>query len=299
MTTAAKKPSLTQQSLSELAATFGWAWQVFNSNPDLMNTLKQALDGGWDGEQFSAHVMNTNWYKTTSAATREWQILQTGDPATAKQRIAARTTTIQDTAGALGVALSAKQLQQVTSDSLLFGWTDAQVQAAIGKSWSYDPHAVQSGLAATSIQAIRKTASDYLVPLSDATMQQWGTNILEGRASAQDFTAYAQSEAKRNFAVWGNQIDAGMTVKQLADPYGQLAGQALGIDPNSIDWSQSKWRSLIDQVDPKTNQHVPLSLSDAQSKIRTDPVYGYDTSAEGTQTAAKLATTLSQMFGVE
>lgn len=40
-----------------------------------------------------------------------------------------------------------------------------------------------------------------------------------------------------------------------------------------------------------------MLLADAQTQIRTDPVYGYDQSANGRQSAARLTTQLATAFG--
>jgi hypothetical protein len=284
---------------ADLAANYGFALAVLNSNPELKKIFQQAVapKNDWSTARFQAAVMNTTWYKTQSADTRQWLILQETDPATAKARVAARTTTITNAAGALGVKLSAQQLKDITSQSLLLGWTDAQVQGAISKDWNYNPSTAQAGLAGQTLDKINAAAAAYLLPLSDTTKNQWVQHVLSGLGTAEDFTEYAKQQAKSQFSWMAPQIDQGITVQQYLDPYRQQAAQLLGVGPDSIDFMDPKWRGLVETVDSKTAQRAPMTLADATTKMRTDPIYGFDQSQVGRQQGAQLVTQLASMFG--
>ena len=281
-----------------LAVDYGFALSVLNSNPELKKIFQQAVGGQWTTDKFTAALRNTKWFKTVSASAREWIILQGADPATAKARQAARIQTIRDEAGALGVALTPAQLKAISNQSLMFGWDDNQVKNAISADWKYNPKTSQAGLAAQTIDTMRKAAADYLVPLSDQAIQSWGTRVLAGTATADDFTEYAKQQAKGLFPTLAPVIDRGISVSQYLDPYKQLAAQTLGVAPESVDFTASKWRKAVDgSVDPATKIRAPMSLSDWQATLRSDPTYGYDTTAQGRQDAAALSTQLAQKFG--
>lgn len=287
----------TTAQLQDLAAHAGFAWKVWSSSAELMNILKEGITNGWDTARVTSAVMNSNWYRTQSAPTREWITLREADPATASIREKARITTIQNTAGALGVNLSSAQLTEIASNSLLLGWTDAQVQRAIGADWTYNPNVAQKGLAAQALDKINTASQDYIVPVSAQAKQQWTSRVLAGTASVDDFTEYAKEQAAGLFPSWAKQIQAGATVRTLADPYAQQAGTILGINPSTIDWTDPKWRQLIDQVDPKTSDHSPMSLADAATTMRTNSAFGYDTSQQALQQGSALTTSLAQKFG--
>jgi hypothetical protein len=270
---------------------------VIDSSPELMSLFKEGMANGWDAGRFAAAVQGTDWYKDQSSAQREWDILRLSDPATAAARVAERTQLIQQTASSLGISLSKNGLGEIVSQSLSMGLNTAQIQGDIASKWAYNKNVAQTGLAGQTIDKLRTAANDYMVPLSDQTINAWTEKVLAGNATADDFTEYAKQQSASMFPVWSQQIKSGLTAQQLADPYRQTAAQLLGIDPNSVNFMDPKWRALIDTVDPKTGQHVPLSLADAQTQIRSNPTFGYDQSANGRQTAAQLTTQLAQAFG--
>jgi hypothetical protein len=280
-----------------LAAQYGFALSVLNSHPDLKKLFADSVKYGYTDDQFVAKLRATKWFQTTSETARNWSILQGADPATARQRMVARQATIAQTAASLGVSLTAAQLKDITNNTLMFGWTDLQTRQAISKDWHYGATTPTAGLAGQTIDQLRKTASDYLVPLSDNTLNQWTQNVLSGSATADDFTEYAKQQARSMFPTLSADIDRGVTVQQYADPYKQIAAQTLNINPEDVNFMDPKWRSALDNVDPTTKQRQPLSLSDWSAKIKTDSQYGYDTTAGARDQAAGLISSLNQAFG--
>lgn len=287
----------------DYANEVGWSLAVINSSPDLQRIFKQveaAGPHGWDATRFQGAVEGTDWFRKQSDAQRQWQILSESDPATAKARIAERTQLITQTAAGLGVNLSPTVLAKIVNDSLALGFNDAQIQSDIAKNWTYKPQTASTGLAGASVNSFKQTAADYAVPLSDTAIQDWTQRVLNGNATAQDFTDYAKTQAKSLFPTLTGAIDAGQTVAQYADPYRQIASQTLGVNPDEVNWLDPKWQTAINQVTTDAKgvaTRAPMSLSDWTAKIKTDPVYGYDQSAQGRQQGAQLATQIAQMFG--
>src|SRR5881394_3916749 len=128
---------------------------------------------------------------------------------------------------------------KIATSSIVLGYNDQQIRYTIGQAFRYNPAKEQYGLAGTAQDAIRKAAADYAIPVSDHTMSQWETNIIENGRTPDDFTEYAKTLAKATYGeAVGKAIDAGMSVRQFADPYAQIATQnGVAADPNAIDWT--------------------------------------------------------------
>lgn len=280
-----------------LAVDYGFALSVLNSDPDLKRIFTQAVAQTWGTDKFEAELRGTKWFQHTSSTAREWTILQSADPATAKQRSAARLQTLKDEAGALGITMNAQQLNDITRNSLMFGWTDDQVRASMSQGWKYDAKTPTAGLAGQTVDKIKQAANDYLVPVSDSAIQAWTQRVLAGTASADDFAEYAKTQARSLFPTLASAIDKGVTVQQYLDPYKQVAAQTLDLNPNDINFMDSKWRAAIDQKDPATGLGVPMSLADWTTHIKTDSAYGYDTTSGGRQAASQLVSALGTAFG--
>lgn len=282
----------------KFAAQYNFAYGLFQSVPELMTkVVKPAIAGDWDEARIVAALRTTKWFRTSSDSARAWSILAAADPATAKARIAARTSTIADSAAQLGVQLDRTTLANLTKNSLMLGWTDNQMRDHIAAYWHYNAKTPTAGLAATSMDAMRKAAADYLVPVSDKTLAQWTQRVLSGDATADDFTEYAKQQAKSMFPSMTAEIDKGVTVAQYADPYRQLASQTLGINAEDVNFMDPKWRVALDQVDPKTGGRSVMSLADWGTKIRTDSAYGYDQTSGARQSSAQLIQALGQKMG--
>lgn len=281
-----------------LAVDYGFALSVFKSNPELARIFRQAVAGTWSDDKFVAELRGTKWFKTTSDTAREWAILQGADPKTARQRLAARRATITAEAGALGISLNSAQLNDLTLNTIMFGWTDQQLRQSMSKDWAYNAKTASAGLAGQTVDKIKQSASDYLVPVSNAAINSWTQRVLAGTASADDFTEYAKQQARSLFPTMSAALDRGVTVAQFLDPYKQTASQTLGIDPESINWMDPKWRKAVDgAVDPKTKERMPMSLADWTTHIKTDSAYGYDKTTQARDAASQLTQGLAQAFG--
>jgi hypothetical protein len=272
---------------------------VLNSNPELKALFAKAVKQTWSGDKFIAELRGTGWFRRTSDSARQWQILVGADPTTAAQRRKARLTTLVTEAAQLGVKMTTAQFWALRDNSLMFGWTDQQVRQVMGAAWKYSPTTASAGLAGQTVAQLKQTAQEYAVPISDAAINSWTQKTLEGLATADDFKSYAIQQAKSLFPTMTDQIDKGMTVDQIADPYRQSAAQLLGINPADVDFMQPKWREAIDKVDTTTGKRTVQSLADWQTQVRSDSRYGYDKTAGARQQASQLTDALSKTFGFQ
>jgi hypothetical protein len=280
-----------------LAQTYGFNLAFFRDNPDLNKLFKTAVKQNYTPEEFIARLRGTGWFKKHGDTARQWLVLNATDPGTAKQRLNQRMANVTQMLGRSGVASHAGYVDDLARKSLLLGWDDAQLSAVIAKSFDYNPDKVYQGTGGDAIAAVKKTAADYLVPVSDGTIERWARATIAGTATVDDYTNWAKEQAKSLMPALTKQIDAGMTVRDLVDPYAQIAAKTLGINPEAIDFTQSKWRKAVDQVDPTTGDRTMSSLTDWETQLMKDPTYGYDKSTPGRERGAQFATKLAQTMG--
>jgi hypothetical protein len=280
-----------------LAQTYGFNLSFFRDNPDLNKLFKQAVKKTYTPEEFIARLRGTGWFKKHGDTARQWLVLNATDPGTAKQRLSQRMANVEQMLGRTGVGGNAAHVEDLARKSLLLGWDDAQLSKVIAKSFDYNPDKVYQGTGGDAVAAVKKTAADYLVPVSDGTIERWARATIAGTATLDDYENWAKDQAKSLMPALTKQIDAGMTVRDLVDPYAQIAAKTLGINPESIDFTESKWRKAVDQVDPKTGDRTMSSLTDWETNLMKDPTYGYDRSTPGRSRGAEFATRLAQTMG--
>lgn len=280
-----------------LAQDYGFALTFLNSNPELSKLFNQAVAQTWSTDKFIAEVRGTKWFAHTSDTAREWLLLRSSDPATAKQRQQARATSIQAEAAALGIHLDTAHLRNIRDQSLMFGLSDQQVRQMIAAQYKYSPTTTGAGLAGQTIAQLKQTAAAYAVPISDAAIHNWTSRIISGLGTPDDFKNYALDQAKSLFPTMAKALDAGQTVTDYADPYKQSAVQLLGINPDDFNLMDPKWREAIDKVDTTSGDRTVQSLADWQTQLRTDSRYGYDQTAQARQQSAQLIDALGQKMG--
>lgn len=284
------------------AAHYGYL-AAFLNDPEIGPIIKQAAAEHWDEDtpnnpvKLQAALSATNWWKTTSATARQYDAQKITDPATVEQALQAQTKVIKALAVADGIHVSDQDAQDIAETSLRYGWSSQQLTEAVGAEFHYTAGQTYQGDAATAIQTIKQAYSDYLLPVSDGTINDLATNILKGDLDPASVKAQAAQQAKGMFKAFANDIDAGMTMRQIADPYVQTAAQLLDLNPAAIDLTKPMWQTALTGGRDQGGAPAPMSLSQWQTTLRTDPTYGFDHSATGIQAAAQIGSTIMSTFG--
>lgn len=273
------------------------AW--FIDIPEVWKAMSDAVKAGKNATGVDADFMATSFYKNNTAAARSWYVKERADPAQTAADVAQQTQAIQNTAQQAGITLDPVRAQQMAQSYLRYGWTQTDLQRAIGAEWHYDPATKNQAAAVTKMKA---DAKNWLVPLSDQAIQTWGQGIISGMSTDANFQQYLRDSAKSLMPQLSNLIDThagdpNFTVKTFADPYAQHAANLLGIQSDQVDLNDPKWRRALDQVDSKTGERRIMSLSEWDSTLKTDPTYKYDSSANGVQDGLALAGSLKSSLG--
>lgn len=263
--------------------------------PGVFQVLVDSINNNWSDDRRNAALAQTDYYKNNDAAHRYWDVFSSTDPASAKTRGEAGARLVTDTASALGVTLTPDQSWNLSVETTINGWDASRVRYEILAA--ADPTSAKGGDLASTANSIKSLASDYAVPLSDTAVMQWAKQMEEGAIDINTVKGYLIEQAKSLFPGLASALDRGVTVKQYADPYIQAAVQELGINPDSVDLTDPKWMSALNQIDPKTGARVSLSLDDWTRKLRTDPTYGYDTTNNARASATQLTSALEAKFG--
>lgn len=240
-------------------------------------------------------VSQTDWYHNTDEKSRLWHGLQNSDPAEAQTRVRKQTGTFQRMATKMGINIAPDRLSALAESSLKFDWTPEDIQSALGAEFKYDPTNQTQN---TTVSAMRQKASQYLVPLSAQAIEQWTSGLLSGTYTEADYDQYLKDMAKSMFPQLSAAIDSGKSVAQWLDPYKQIASNNLDLPAESIDFADPKWKTALEQVDPKTGEKSVMTLTDWERKLKSDPVYGYDKTKAGIADASHMATEIMKKFGV-
>lgn len=117
---------------------------------------------------------------------------------------------------------------------------------------------------------IQKIADDFVIPISDEARAAWAKD-------PEGYAEYAKQVATGLYPTFAPQINMGMTVKVLLDPYVEIAQQVLGEQMGEPNWSDPKWAKALDGgIDPKMGRPIPMPLADWKAYLMSEPSHGWD-----------------------
>jgi hypothetical protein len=142
---------------------------------------------------------------------------------------------------------------------------------------------------------IKNTADDYVIPMSDAAIEQW-SKALDGK-DVGPFKEYAQQIAVGLYPTLAPQIQMGLPTRVLLDPYIQVASQILGPVMTEPDWTDPKWGAALQGgQDLKTGRPVPMTLDQWGKYLRSDPAHNYADSPQGQDRMQNFLQTMNDAF---
>jgi hypothetical protein len=118
-----------------------------------------------------------------------------------------------------------------------------------------------------------------------------------GTATPEGWEEQMRQQAKSMFPELSDAIVRGISVRQYADPYAQLASQDLEINPIDFNLADPKWQAALQQINPKTGELQAVTLADWKTKMMTDKQYGWDRTENARGAALNLREQLAEQFG--
>jgi hypothetical protein len=293
---------------ADFMAQYGIQAALIDSDPSLKKLFQDAMAGGWDVNRFKAEFLNTAWAKNHSAT---WQNAETarvsspGDYANSYNRMREY---IARVAAQTGETLTPEQIglelkpnadgsyPPITRNGGLAEW-------ALDQSWgkgidaeAIAQHIAQVGKINTSLPGGQ--AANYMLQLKSFA-NDYGLNGLNTNGGNNYFTDAAQSillgkstidtwrqdiinQAKWNYKAYAPQLDAGITLRSLANPYINSLSNLLEIPSDSIDLSASTgYGKMVSDAlrGTDSNNPNPMTLSQFETQVKQDPRWGYTNNA--------------------
>lgn len=243
-----------------------------------------------------ARLRQTAFYRRTPDSARQWMILKVMNPAEAEQRTVDMWNLVNDTANNLGVTFAGQMGVDFVELALANGWDANQVRYHMMES--VNKGLTGGGLVADNAAKVRSLAESYGIPISDEQALHNASGLTQGRFTLDSLSGTFATMASNLYPALSPILERGMTVREYAEPYFNLAVRELGINPNAIDLGNPAWMDLFLTTNDKGEQGI-RTMGEALSTLRTDPRYGYDTGLPGRTEAARLSTRLLEMFGAK
>jgi hypothetical protein len=272
-----------QPSPEALKASFGFVGAMADNIPELKGILNQAIREQWTGDRFIMAVSASNWYRTNADHAREFLTLQQVDPATAQQNWIRAAGDIWTYAWSQGIKLDDHQAAEAAMWKMMNPTaTEDATRVHLARTY-FDPNQNWdnlTGFAAQTARQIQTIGRQYGwddFENYDSSRDALG-KIMRGELDVEGFQRQMIDYAKIKYPGLHDQLLAGATVKDLAQPYVDSYSRILETPTTAINWYDDKLitEAMQYQGDPgnggkgkESNGTMPIYQF--QQKLREDP----------------------------
>lgn len=278
--------------------SYGWIVDLYDSVPALQAVIDKAVAEKWDGTRFVNAIKSTAWYKDKQQSELKYIELKTSQPAEFSAQVQDKQNTIETYAKSLGFTLSDKQLNTLANQALRFDWSDQELAQYVGTEITRKPkedgERVQLNQTQVAVN-LRSLADKYGINLNGKDLNGYATQVIKGEMSEQQITDNFRNLAKTLYPSLTNQLDSGMTVMDIAQPYQNIAAQILEVDPTTIDISKPKYGKLFDFTPQPNGQARMMSQTEWTKYVRSLPEWKKTDNYR--QAYSSMATNLARVFG--
>lgn len=242
---------------------------------DVFDLFKFAKDGKMADEEFLRRFIGTSWYRELESSKKA-------------RELSAAIGNFTWNSGNLGKFLS-KAMHYGYEGENLKQQAYKELFAKVGDKYVNDL-ALEGVRASTPYLALKRIGTQYFAPFADSKIEQ----ALAGDVSTDDLLRQARLSAKAKYGHLSEQIDAGLTLEDLAESYKEKAARVLELDPKQInfdvDFSEAlNWR--------RDGQPRVLSMSEWETELRTNDKYKYSFTKKANQDATDIGLSIARAFG--
>lgn len=300
-----------------------WALNI----PELRNVLEHAVGPNGiavDQNRLNGMIQATNWYKTTSNAMRNLVQLQGEDPSTANAQIAKASGDIEAEARKMGVNLSGADLQTLAMNSIGYQWDQQMMDNALyaeayrqtfnhagtqastitgsgtdrlitdgQRTISSDPF--QGGTINDYYSQVMQQADAYLVGIPPSTASAWAIAMATGQMDPKAVQGSLIKMAAGKFPSYAEEINAGMTPKDLFSGIQGDIAKTLEVSTSAVDFMDPQYSQVLQYKDPTSGKIRPMTDAEAMNWARQQPQW--KTTTQGNQAASDAVAKLETSFG--
>lgn len=258
----AKKPAAKAPAKVDDYVSYGYSAALAAAVPEIKTLLAKAAAGKWDVQRFQDQLQATTWWKQNSDTAKQMVTLQKQDPAQYAQQLKAAQAHVTQMAAGLGVTLTAAQASSQATVDLWQGLDDATVQSQLGALYTTAP-ATGGGTAVSLNAQIKQLAASYGVPVTQSWIDGQVRSALSSGTGAEGATSALTQMAVSVYPALAQQLQAGQTTEDIAQPYIAAMSQTLEVPETSI--------TLQDQTIKKVLQGVPPAPTPAKAGAAAAP----------------------------
>jgi len=257
--------------------------------------IEYAVDPEYSEDLFDTKFKQTQYYLEVDKDIRDWN---KATPEVKRSLVDTQVDAIRATYGNL--FKDEAELQRVAEGAARQNLKGTRLRSFVFSQVSQSNKSEVAVTSTIDADAIRAIGEEYGYRVSNSEIESILTGELErGTTSVlteQGLRTRAKTAVMGEMPHLKDQLDSGLTVKQIFRNYQQEAAEVLQTDPNTISFSNPKWRAALSKRDENGNVRQ-LSLAEWRQELRSNPDYGYQFTPQANRDATDLALTLARAFG--
>lgn len=286
----AKKPTA-----ADIKASYGFVGQLADNIPELKKILQKAVKGQWTQDRFLMAVSDTKWYRSNSAAMRQWITTKAVDPKEAAAQLDSAYQTALRIAAETGLPLDRQELTETALAGMLGSMDEADLRFHMNRKYfraeDYDLQE-SYGQVAENVTNIRQMASAYgIFDPNDAWTREQLQEVMHGRETIESVQQRAINYAKSKYAQFRDRLDAGETISDIARPGMDAARELLEQDISMNDPLIQKYL----QARGEDGQPADMPVWQLEQMARKDSRYQYTSNAK--QQVGEILQTIGSNWG--
>lgn len=262
----------------ELAAEYGFAYSFLQSVPELKTKFGAMVNETWTKEKFFAEIRTTKWWQENSETQRQVQIMKNTDPATYEANLGATKLQIQQLAAEMGAVIPPAKLGKIASQVLETGLQEDGLRNVLGQYVTFTKGTLR-GEAGAYANAMKKYAYEQGVTLDDQTVKNQAALVGRKLATDEDFKNQIVQQAVSAYPSYKDQLEAGQTMMDIANPYIQIMAQELSIIPDKITLNDPLIRGALNGVNAD-GKPMGMDQTTFLNRLRNDPRWGQTQDAQ-------------------
>lgn len=271
----------------ELASSYGFTYAFLEGNKDLKKIFNQAVKDTWSTERFQAAIRDTKWWKTNSESMRKAQLTQKTDPATWEAMMDAETVKVTQLAAEIGAAIPRSKMKKIVETALKANMDEGLLRNVLGQYVNFTKDGTMHGEAGMHEFTMKQYAADMGITLDEQTIKNQAQRVVRKVATTQDFESEVRESAKSMYPSYAKQLDAGMTMKDIASPYMQAMSDTLELPETDVTVFDPIIKRALNGLSPD-GKPTGVSLTDFQQQLRNDPRWSKTSQARDTSMSAGL-----------
>lgn len=280
----------------QIEEDYGLSYALFKAFPELEQLLKDAIAGNWTPTKFQVELRQTKWFAKHSDVWREVTALHYSDPATFEDRLNESRTAVSNLAGSVGATLSEAGLERLAKRALLFGFDEGQIRDLLAKHVKPSAAGYYTGELSSVEDQLRSTALQNGITLNDGQLRGWMQSLVRGDASQEQYVTAIRRMAADAFPLYGEQIQGGVDLMDVAAPFIQSMSEVLELNPADIKLTDPTIRRALSGTADPSGKRQAMNIAQFEDSLRQDARWMYTKNAR--QTAEGFAASIGKMWGL-